>query len=222
MVLKRVVWFGLVVASVATAGIASVACSDNKNPTGFGAEANDPPASRPDATAKPDETGSTGKDGGSTSKDAGAEACAPYRTFTNDKGAFCPFQADGGAANCEVGQHCCVNSVEAGVPSACMPANTPCALSEDAGTVDYECNEPNDCPSGKKCCYLRANASDPFQEQKCAVQFYEKRGTFRGTSCKDECDLPEERVACSKDDQCPSGKKCYGVRTGGVNLGFCK
>jgi hypothetical protein len=146
-------------------------------------------------------------DGGLADGDCGP----PFTIFTNDAGPFCPFTA-AGPANCTVGQHCCEYTLEAGVASTCNEANGACLPLP--GTIDWGCDEKNDCPGSEVCCYVGQLKQD---NPSCPAL----RGTsISGTVCRPGACNSGERVACGSQADCASGT-CTGINARGKDLGLC-
>jgi hypothetical protein len=175
-----------------------------------------------DASGAVDATADAGSDGASgdasdgatdaAPSDGGVVDCgAPYTIFTNANGPFCPF-TEAGPGSCAVGQHCCEYTLEAGVPSTCNEAAGACAAL--SGTIDWGCDEQNDCPASEVCCYVgQLKQDDPACPN--------LRGTnVSGSVCRPGTCNTGERVACGTQADCVSGT-CTGINVRGKDLGLC-
>lgn len=124
-------------------------------------------------------------------------------------GVYCPFVPDGGATTCKSGEVCCEDTT--GSTSSCKPGVlTACST----GTVAWMCDAQSQCPSGHFCC---GNGS-PTVRPGCP---YEWIHPVQGTICAASCGTEQFRV-CEADAECPLGQRCHAIKSGGVQIGYCK
>jgi len=167
----------------------------------------------PDAQGDASDGGSRADSGGDGGTDAG-DCGAPYPIFTDNNGAYCPFQVDGGS-NCAQTEHCCQYGADAGIPSTCNASASGCSSPAILSGADWRCDEKNDCQAGETCCLL----GTPTQEAACPVRYFGVN--VSGTICRAGACGVGESVVCGVQGDCSSGT-CTGMTTRGKNLGFCK
>jgi hypothetical protein len=172
-----------------------------------------------DAGPTPVDTGTTtGHDAGSP-VDSGAPVTdagcsAPSTLHPPHAGStatiYCPFgMGDAGASlYCDHGtQHCCEPSSGT---ATCEPSATPCA-----GTaVDWQCQDPGDCPSGQVCCGMGTLVLGTTGCGNYASGFH-------GTRCATSCAAMTEIQMCTSDAECTGGTTCTPFRTHGAQVGGC-
>jgi len=167
----------------------------------------------------------TNKDTGTTPdtgiQDAGAD-CKNVPSsfpFSTEAGPYCPYQADGSAPDCLLGDHCCVYKT-IGVPSTCNTASTACTPGSDAGTTDFQCEETNDCTGTGQVCCLNAPGS-LNQDPGCTSYWFVSH--MSGTSCMTtSCGTQPQLCGSNADCANLSGKTCTPVNTKGIWIGVCK
>lgn len=145
--------------------------------------------------------------------DAPFEVCPSFGPFTSDAGPYCPFQKDGSTSfsgDCPNNDHCCEYSASSGLPSTCSSLLATCT--NDAGALDYRCDETNDCPQGNKCCL---NGSVMAVTDGGCVSYVAANVT--GTSCAATCPVQ----VCGTQADC-FGLKCVPFTSRSVILGFCQ
>jgi len=146
--------------------------------------------------------------------DASLEACPSVGPFTSDAGPFCPFQNDGGpfAGDCPNNDHCCEYTVDSGLASTCNVVTLSCA--NVSGTLDFRCNETNDCPTANKCCLNGSVLANT--DAGCIA--YIGASDMTGTTCAATC----ATQVCGTNADCPSSQTCVPFKIRAVVLGFCQ
>ncbi|HSQ63098.1 MAG TPA: hypothetical protein VLM85_07770 [Polyangiaceae bacterium] len=137
--------------------------------------------------------------------------------FSTEAGPYCPYQADGAAPDCVLGDHCCIYSQASALPSTCNAANTACTPGSDAGTTDFQCEETNDCTGTNQVCCLNAPA---YLAQDPGCTAYQFVKSMKGTSCMANCGTQPQ--ICGANSDCPQGKTCQPVNTKGIWIGACQ
>ena len=170
------------------------------------------------------DTGGGGTDtagGGDTSGggDTGSEAgtCGKDPTLhvpVAGSGPYCPgYKPDGGtaSASCAAGEFCCETKTTSGTPSNCAASASACATGIEAV---WACDAPSMCGAGMVCC----GDGTPKIKTGCT---YEEIFPAKGTVCAAACTATQVTV-CEADADCPTGKTCTPIKTGGKQVGYCK
>jgi hypothetical protein len=185
---------------------------DTGKDTGIGTDTGTPPddTGTPTDTGTPDDTGTPTDTG--TPGDTGSDACKPpgklYPPKADAGDFYCPFVAPA-KTYCKNGtEHCCEPSTGS---STCTPIATACA----AGTTDWQCDDPSECPSGQKCCGIGKLVISPDP----ACENY--ASGFKGTHCKTACDPSTEIEMCTSAGECTGGTTCTPFSTKGSAVGGC-
>ena len=133
----------------------------------------------------------------------------PFSKVGMGKDVYCNNESDA------VPQKCCETPPAANTPSTCVSVAAACPV---AMSTPWECADPGDCGSGKRCCGMgtfNANPSFPTCDN-----FASK---FKGTYCAASC-AAGEITMCTSDAECTSanaGTKCSTMSPKGNHVGAC-
>lgn len=133
----------------------------------------------------------------------------PFSKVGMGKDVYCNNESDA------VPQKCCETPPAANTPSTCVSVAAACPV---AMSTPWECADPGDCGSGKRCCGMgtfNANPSFPTCDN-----FASK---FKGTYCAASC-AAGEITMCTSDAECASanaGTKCSTMSPKGNHVGAC-
>lgn len=228
---SRTVFACSAVASVLGA-LTMVACTEEvSSPLPTKAATTPPPVTTTEEPTNPDD-----KPPAPTTADGGGTKTCSIRAPGD--GPYCPFQArtdaDAGrpSLNCAAGESCCSFTsaqgaqFDGGFPNVPAYCATSCEPTPPVPTgmisQPFECNAPEHCGTGTKCC-LFPKAGSPglsinSNANKCPSQSF---GRVGGSACRDTCDTGETPV-CSKNSDCPSGSTCSAISATGRDMGYCK
>lgn len=185
--------------------------------TDTGSSAIDTSVSTEDTGTSVDDTGSSTTDS-TTSGDGGGGGCGSDPKLhppAAGEGVFCPGTGDaGGGAPCATGQLCCDTPKGSTPASSCIAGGSTCPTTSPKSGSSWECDAPAQCGTGKVCC----GEGTPKLRTGCT---YEEVFPAAGSKCAASCGATEY-VICEAAGDCPAGKTCTPIKTGGKQVGYCK
>jgi hypothetical protein len=127
---------------------------------------------------------------------------------------YCPFSNPNGPPfYCEKQkEHCCGGPPPNG-KGECKPIATQCGMFD----MDWQCQDPSDCPMGEQCC---SNDGAMFVKSPDPAKCANYASGMKGTHCAKSC-LATEITMCTSDDQC-AGKKCTPFSKRAAQVGACQ
>jgi len=183
--------------------------ADTSTTTDTGTTPEDTSTTPTDTSTTPDDTGSGKTDGGTM---CGSDPML-HPPKTGD-GVYCPGEGDGGmGANCAVGQICCDTPKGSTPASSCIAGGSTCPTTSPKAGSSWECDSPTQC-GGKVCC----GTGTPKLRTGCT---YEEVFPSTSTTCAASCPSGSF-IVCEAPGDCPSGKTCTAIKSGGKQIGYCK
>jgi hypothetical protein len=213
---------------IAMAGVGMAACSSTTNvqnplPNAEGGGGDGQGGPYADGYVPPgDDSGNPGDDGPNPGDGGSSGDCGKVATLHENDGAvgpYCPF-ADAGTIgkHCPALQECCVpHFPQDKSPQVCLAQGADCTpyfTVPEAG-IPVDCEEDNQCPSGKVCCVTMAAFG---QDPGCTNYFGSK---LKGAFCVTACAAGQFHV-CQNQSECTSGTTCTPFRDDGRDWGACK
>ena len=171
-----------------------------------------------DTTTTPTDTTTPPDDGGTD----GSTTCGSDPTLHplgSDAGAvpgvYCPGAgADAGASTCDPGLICCDTPKGSTPASSCIASTATCPTTTPKAGSSWACDAPQHCGTGKICC----GKGTPKLRTGCT---YEEVFPALGTQCETAC-ATGEYIVCEAAGDCPTGKTCTPIKSGGKQVGYCK
>lgn len=161
------------------------------------------------------DTGTSTTDTGTTTADAANCGSAPTLHPAGDAGVYCPNAGDGGTnTSCAIGQTCCDVPNKSTPGSSCIASGSTCPTSTPKPASAWECDAPSQCGTGKICCGI----GTPKLRTGCT---YDEVFPAEGSKCEVSC-TTGQYVICEANADCPTGKTCTPLKSGGKQVGYCR